>query len=67
MVECVKQDLQLVRGIVFLSLKQKRGIKHAVPLLGRRLLEDFSEVILLIDAKNAFNSLYNGPKNIRKL
>ena len=56
-VKCVKRDLQLIGGNVQVCLGQNSGIKHAIHALRRRFLEDCTEGILLIDVRNAFNSL----------
>ena len=56
-------------GNVQISFGQKSGIKHAIHALRRRFLEDRTERIPLIDARNAFYSLNRNLalKNIKKL
>ena len=68
-VKCVKRDLQLLGRNVQMRLEQKSDIEHAIHALRRRLLEDRTEGILLIAARNAFNSLNRDLAliNIRKL
>ena len=68
-VKYVKRDLQLLGGNVHICLGQKSGIEYAIDALRQRFLEDRTEGILLIDARNAFNSSNRdlALKNIRKL
>ena len=56
-VKCVKRDLQLLGGNAQMCIGQKSGIEHAIHGLRRRFPEDRTEGFLLIDARNAFNSL----------
>ena len=56
-VKCVKGDLQLLEGNVWICLGQNIGIKHAIYALRRQFTEGRTEGILLIDARNALNSL----------
>ena len=69
LVKCVERDLQLLRGNVQMCPGQKNGVEHAIHALQRRFFEDRTEGILLIDARNAFNSLNRdlALKHIRKL
>ena len=65
-VKCVKRS-PIHRGEMYRCLGQKSGIEHAIRALRRRFLEDRTEGILLIDARNSFDSLYRDMalKNVK--
>ena len=55
--KCISNDLKALGGNNQLCLGQKSGIEHAIHSLREKFEHDDSEAMLLIDAKNAFNSL----------
>ena len=55
--KCISHDLKALGGNSQLCLGQKSGIEHAIHSLREKFEHDDSEAMLLIDAKNAFNSL----------
>ena len=68
-VKCVKRYLQIPGGNVQMCLGQKSGFEHAIHALRRPFHEVRTEGILLIDTRNALNSLNSdlALNNIRKL
>ena len=56
-VTCVKNDLKFLGGNLQLCLGQRCGIEHAIHSLREAFEQPETQAILLIDAKNAFNSL----------
>ena len=68
-VKCFKRNLQLVGGNVEICLGQKSVVQHAIYTPRRCFLDDRAEAILLMDARNAFNSLNSDMalKHIKKL
>ena len=52
-----------------MCIGQKSDIEHAIQALRRRFLDDRTEGILLIDARNSINSLNRdlALKNIKKI
>ena len=67
--KCITYDLKLLGQCQQLCLGQKCGIEHAIHSLREKFEKPESEAILLIDAKNAFNSLNRklALENIKKL
>ena len=55
--KCIGHDLKALGGNSQLCLGQKSGIEHAIHSLREKFEHDDSEAMLLIDAKNTFNSL----------
>ena len=66
---CVENDLKLLGKNQQLCLGQKCGIEHAIHSLRKQFETPETQGILLIDAKNAFNSLNRdlALRNIEKL
>ena len=66
---CVENDLKLLGKNLQLCLGQKCGIQHAIHRLRKQFETPETQGILLIDAKNAFNSLNRDleSRNIEKL
>ena len=66
---CLKSDLTALGGNRQLCLGQKCGIEHAIHSLRESFETDSNNAILLIDAKNAFNSLNRdlALKNIKTI
>ena len=65
-VTCVKNDLKFLGGNLQLCLGQRCGIEHAIHSLREAFEQPETQAILLIDAKNAFNSLNRlSPKKHR--
>ena len=58
--KCISEDLKALGGNSQLRLGQKSGIEHAIHSLRENFEHDDSEAMLLIDAKNPFNSLNRG-------
>ena len=66
---CVENDLKLLGKNLQLCLGEKCGIEHAIHSLRKQFETPETQGILLIDAKNAFNSLNRdlALRNIEKL
>ena len=64
--KCVKTNLKILVGDQQLCMGQKGGIEHAIHFLIAAFKDTESKAILLVHAKNAFNSLNRDHAQLTK-